>query len=199
MKTAIKLTILALIGASSSVYAHELRGFATAVAIDNKAPSLESSSSDGELADEGWKERSATKRQRQRDARRARSGRYRSAAEDRREGERKRRQNRNSGRGLPRQDQDGGSRRWGDRSISRRENKRRRDAGFRQPGRRSRANRNRPRCNRSWCDDLNSEDADLMADFFETYEDEDIDLIADYLFDVYGDDESESSEDYNYY
>ena len=38
-----------------------------------------------------------------------------------------------------------------------------------------------------------------MADFFETYEDEDIDLIADYLFGVYGDDESESSEDYNYY
>ena len=91
------------------------------------------------------------------------------------------------------------TRRWGDRSISRRENMRGRDAGFRQPGRRSWANRNRGRCNRPWCDDLNSEDADLMADFFETYEDEDIDLIADYLFDVYGYDESESSEDYNYY
>ena len=76
-------------------------------------------------------------------------------------------------------------RRWGEKSVSRKENARRRDAGFRQPGRRSAAN-----CGR-YCE--------LMADFFETYEDEDIDLIADYLFDVYDYDESESSEDYNYY
>ena len=38
-----------------------------------------------------------------------------------------------------------------------------------------------------------------MADFFETYEEEDIDLISNYLFDVNGGEESSLSEDYDYY
>ena len=93
------------------------------------------------------------------------------------------------------------SRRWADRSISRSEGARRRRAGFRPPSSRRDWDNNRPR---SWncgkfCDDLTSEDADLMAEFFETYEDGEVDLITDYLFGVYGDDESDSSQDYDYY
>lgn len=88
------------------------------------------------------------------------------------------------------------TRRWGGRSISRSEGARRRRAGFRPP--RSSRRWSGRRCGR-WCDDLTSEDADLMAEFFETYEDGEIDLITDYLFDVYGDDESDSSQDYDYY
>ena len=58
-----------------------------------------------------------------------------------------------------------------------------------------RCRRNKKRC----CKRRSEEDELIMADFFETYEDEDIDLIANYLFDVNGGDESSLSEDYDYY
>ena len=46
---------------------------------------------------------------------------------------------------------------------------------------RKRCRRNRKRC----CRRSSEEDELIMADFFETYEDEDIDLITDYLFNDY--------------
>ena len=85
----------------------------------------------------------ASKRQTNRDIRRSRDNPNRTAQEDADEGRRKRTQHYRSGRGRPDADKDGGSRREGGRSVSRRPFERNDPRGDRARDTRSNRSRNR--------------------------------------------------------
>lgn len=237
MQLAMKLTILALIGASASVYAHDLRGVA-ALPAASKETAAGFFPQEMDEADEDRNNRnnrndydrnnrngnnrnrngngkmnSAQKRQMQRDERRSRQNPNRSQSEERRERERKTSQASRRGSRCNDPSEPGcGNRRFDRNRDSARESRCQRygegcDYGrtWDDPNdRRRNANRDcaercldrgARNCDRKCGELANVEDVETMTKFFENV---DAMAIADFLFDVYDDEdfyEDEESED----